>query len=169
MNEQQQTAKLLRFIEIGLVAITLVLAVYVIVEASGWPLQARLFPWAVSIPLLVLAAVQLVRSARAAVPGDAGASESLPAMEFSILNPEARKEVLRLSAWIVAFIVLILLFSVPWGLPLAVLLYLKLESREKWPLSLLLAGLTFAYLYLLFDQSLHIPWPKGLVTELLTR
>jgi hypothetical protein len=46
------------------------------------------------------------------------------------------------------------------------LAYLKVESRERWPLAIALSAATFAYLYAVFDQVLHVPWPPGLITSL---
>jgi hypothetical protein len=67
-------------------------------------------------------------------------------------------------------IVFIMVFGLLIGLPLAMLLYLKLESREKWTLSLALSVSTLAYMYLLFDCGLHMAWPNSIVpTEFVPR
>ena len=163
----QRAARILRYLEIGLAAVVVGLAAYVIAQASGWELQARLFPWVVSFPLLALAGVQLLLTVRSAPLETAAADEASPADDLGLWNPQARRELLRLGFWIAIFMLCITLLSFPFGLPLAVLLYLKIESGERWPLSVLLAGSTFAYLYLLFDLGLHVPWPEGLLTALL--
>jgi hypothetical protein len=80
-------------------------------------------------------------------------------------NPVARRETARLIGWLAAFLVLIGLFSFLIGLPLAMLAYLKVESHEKWPLAIGLSVATLAYLYFIFDQVLHVPWPPGLITS----
>ena len=157
---------MIRYLEIAFAALVAALAGYVIYEASAWDLQARLFPWVVGFPLLALALVQLVLTIRARPTlVEGGAASEAEAIGF--WNPAARRETLRLVAWIAAFLLCIALFSFPIGLPLAMLLYLKVESKESWRLSLVLAGATFAYMYLLFDLALHLAWPEGIVTGLL--
>jgi hypothetical protein len=126
----------------GLVLVMLISG-YVVFAASAWQLQARLFPWVVAFPLLALSAVRLVLSVRALSMATATSSpEPSPADELALWNPVARRETARLIAWLAAFLVLIGLFSFLIGMPLAVLLYLKIESRERWPLALGLAAAT---------------------------
>jgi hypothetical protein len=151
-----------RYVEIASLALVMAISGYVLYAASAWQLQARLFPWVVAVPLLALSAARLVMTLRS--PSTA-VSTSSSAEELGLWNPLARRETGRLVAWLAAFLVLIGLFSFLIGLPLAMLAYLKIESREKWPLTIALAAATFAYLYAVFDQVLHVPWPPGLITS----
>jgi hypothetical protein len=151
--------------EMGLVTFIGLLAIYVAVTAASWDLQARLFPWVISIPVIGLAAAQMFNTVKSHGTTAAEKEQSEKADEFGIWQPQVRREVGLLAAWIGLFLVCIFLFSIPWGLPIATLLYLKIESKDRWWLCLLLAGLTWAYLYLLFDQGLHLPWPEGLISE----
>lgn len=156
---------MIRWLEVGFTLFIMLVAGYVILEASAWQLQARLFPWVVGFPLLALSGVYLVRTLRtrpAEVPG-----ESL-AQAIGFWNPTARRETLRLVAWIGVFLVCITLFSMILGISLGLLLYLKLESKERWPLSVGLAATSFAYMYLLFDVAMHVAWPEGVVSSLLS-
>ena len=154
---------MIRYLEIAALAAVMVISVYVIITASAWQLQARLFPWVVGFPLLALSATRLVYAVRSlgTAPAETSASD-----ELGMWNPVARRETARLIAWLAAFLILIGLFSFLIGLPLAMLAYLKLESREKWPLAIALSAATFAYLYVVFDQVLHVPWPPGFITSL---
>jgi hypothetical protein len=45
--------------------------------------------------------------------------------------------------------------------PLIVFLYLKVQSRESWLLSVTLAVFAWLFFYGLFDRLLHIPFPDG--------
>jgi Tripartite tricarboxylate transporter TctB family len=152
--------KAVRYLEIVSLALVMVISAYVVYEASAWQLQAKLFPWVVAFPLLALSAVRLAMTVRSAP-----ALESSAAAELGMWNPVARRETGRLVAWLAAFLVLIGLFSFLVGLPVAMLAYLKVESREKWPLAIGLSVATLAYLYFIFDQVLHVPWPPGLITS----
>jgi putative tricarboxylic transport membrane protein len=153
-----------RYGEVAALALVMVISMYVVFEASAWQLQAKLFPWVVAFPLLALSAVRLVMTLRSA-PTSAGPGNSATA-DLGLGNPVARRETSRLIGWLVAFLVLIGLFSFLIGLPLAMLGYLKIESRERWPLAIGLSLATFAYLYAIFDQVLHVPWPEGLISSL---
>lgn len=159
---------MIRYAESAFVVLLVGVAAYVIVGASGWSLQTRLFPWVVGFPFLGLALAQLVVTLRARPTASAEGPEASAADALAFWNPAARKEAIRLICWIGVFLLSIALLSIPAGLPLGMLLYLKLESGEKWPLTLLLAGVTYAYLYLLFDYGLHIAWPDGIVTGFLS-
>jgi hypothetical protein len=153
----------MRYFEVASLAIVMAISGYVLYAASAWQLQARLFPWVVAAPLLALSATRLVITLRS--PSTA-VSTSSDAAELGLWNPLARRETGRLVGWLAAFLVLIWLFSFLIGLPLAMLAYLKLESREKWPLTIGLSLATFGYLYAVFDQVLHVPWPPGLISSL---
>jgi hypothetical protein len=152
-----------RYGEGAALLVVMLISLYVVYAASAWQLQAKLFPWVVAFPLLALSAVRLVFTLRSA-PASAGEDHSAAA-ELGLVNPVARRETGRLVGWLAAFLVLIGLFSFLIGLPLAMLAYLKVESREKWPLAIALSVATFAYLYAIFDQVLHVPWPPGLITS----
>jgi Tripartite tricarboxylate transporter TctB family len=150
-----------RYLEVGSMGLVMLISAYVIYEASAWQLQAKLFPWVVAFPLLALSGVRLVITMRSA---PVAGPESAAAAELGMWNPVARRETGRLIAWLAAFLMLIGLFSFLIGLPIAMLAYLKVESREKWPLAIGLSLATLAYLYFIFDQVLHVPWPPGLIT-----
>jgi Tripartite tricarboxylate transporter TctB family len=154
--------KSIRSLEIASLALVMVISAYVIYAASAWQLQAKLFPWVVAFPLLALSAVRLAITLRSA---PVAASESSAVADLGLWNAVARRETGRLVAWLAAFLVLIGLFSFLIGLPLAMLAYLKVESRERWWLAVALSLATFAYLFAIFDQVLHVPWPSGLITS----
>jgi hypothetical protein len=40
--------------------------------------------------------------------------------------------------------------------------FMRLEGRESWKLSLILAACVTALIYGIFDQIIHIPWPSSL-------
>jgi hypothetical protein len=151
-----------QYLEISFTALVVVIAAGVSLMAAGWPIQARLFPTVVALPLLALALVQLgvaIRS-RAGVEGSPAEADDL-----GLWNQAARRLSLRLASWIVAFVVCVMLFSFPLGLSIGLFLYLRLESRERWRICFLLAGITFGYMYFVFGKGLHLPWPEGLVTQ----
>lgn len=160
---------MIRYLELGFSALVVLFAAYAIYEAVPWQPQAKLFPWVIGAPLLALAALQVYISLRSS-PADTPAQETTLADEIGPWNPTARNETLRLVFWTASMLISIMVFGLLIGMPLAMLLYLRFQSREKWPLGLALAGSTLAYMYLLFDCGLHMPWPDSLVpTEFIPR
>jgi putative tricarboxylic transport membrane protein len=148
------------WIEVGFAGLVILMAGGVLASASGWAIQARLFPTVVAVPLLVLGVVQLAASLRQPAAAATGEAEDL-----GLWHAEARSGTLRLALWLAVFLACIALASFPLGLPLGIFLYLRFESRESWLRCLLLAAITFGYMELVFDRGLHLPWPEGLLTR----
>jgi hypothetical protein len=159
---------MVRYLELAFCALIVACGVYVVAEASGWGLQARLFPWVIGIPLVTLAVLQFFFTLRSNAAVPVVGQDTTEAEQIGFWNPDARRETLRLGAWVATFLVGIALFDFPIGVPLGMFLYLKLESKETWWLSLLLAVGTWGYMHLLFDMMLHVAWPGGLLTDLIT-
>lgn len=152
---------IVHYVELSFLGLVIVLAASVLIAASGWEIEARLFPTVVALPLLALGVAQLAVTLRARrVSTPAGDVDDL-----GLWNAGARTYTLRLALWVAVFLAAITLFSFPLGLPTGLFLYLRFESRESWLRCLLLAAITFGYMYLVFDRGLHLPWPEGLVTR----
>jgi hypothetical protein len=143
---------------LGLVAV----AAYAVASARAWPLKAALFPLVMGIPLLVLAAVQLVLDLRRKA---AAADE--PVVDLarpSGVPPElARWRTLAIFAWMAGFIALVMLFGFPLAVPLFTCGYLALQGGVGWGLSLALAAAAWAFFHGLFERLLRLPFEPGLV------
>ena len=137
--------------------------VWAVWEGRNWPPQARLFPWVVGIPMAVLALVQAVLDLR-------GGERRMSGFESDItegLEPaEARKRIALILGWIVGFYALIVFLGFPLAVPLGVFLYLKVGSRESWPLSILVTAGVVAVFFGLFIYVLNMPFPTGLLPAL---
>jgi hypothetical protein len=124
------------------------LAAFACYHALSWPPKAALFPLVMGIPLLVLAVAQLIVDVRQ--PPAAG---------------DGWRRSLVVFAWMAVFIVLVLLAGFPVAVPVFVLAYLLLESRERWGLSLALAAGAWGFFHLLFERLLHFPFDAGLIRD----
>jgi hypothetical protein len=124
-------------------------AAYAVLTALRWPAKAALFPLVMGIPLLVLALVQMVIDLRA------------PAAREDA--PGAGHAAVTVLAWMGAFITLVLLLGFPLAVPLFIFGYLTITGRERWLLSLVLAGIAWGAFYLLFQRLLHFPFEAGLL------
>ncbi len=143
---------------IGLALAVMAVAAFGVYGALGWPLKAKLFPLVIAIPLFFLA------SAEAAWTMFGRATKS-DAVDFQMSDHLPRAQVLRrtllAAGWILGFFALILLLGFKVAVPLFVLLYLRLQGREGWVLSLAFAFGLWAFFYGLFDYLLHLPFPAG--------
>ena len=137
-------------------------AAYAINSALHWPFKAALFPMSVSIPLLILAAVQLFQLLFGKAETAYGAAVDL---DFSSdVPPEIeRRRVLVTFAWIVGFIAAVYLIGFPLSVPVFMLLYLRYQSDLGWVPSIGLAAITWAMFYGLFEWMVHIQFEPGVI------
>lgn len=136
------------------------LAAWGIVQSLRWPLTAALFPLVISVPLFLLAAVEL---GLALFGGEAPADDSAVDLVLSEdVEPRlARQRTLVTFAWIAAFFALIVLAGFLVAIPAFVLLYLRLQAKESWRLSVALAAVAWGFIYGVFVRLLHIPFLEG--------
>jgi len=130
--------------------------------AKDWRLQARLYPWAIGIPMLVLALVQVVLDLKGFVAKQ-GRNDAPVDFRFAErADPVlARRRAIKIFSWIVAYIGSIWLIGFFYSVPLLVFLYLKVQSGERWPLSIALTAGAWIFFWALFVRLLHLPFPDG--------
>lgn len=135
---------------------------YAVYLAWGWTFKARLFPLSVSIPLIVLAATQLLLDLFGKAETANGPSVEL---EFGAeVPPEvARRRVIAILLWIGGFILLVFLLGFPVAVPVFMLSYLGLQSRAGWWQSITLTAAAWGFFYGLFQRLLYLPFEAGLV------
>ena len=133
-----------------------------IVLARSWVFKAALFPLSVSVPLLVLATIQLLVVIFGNPETTGGAEMDI---DFSTdVAPElARRRVLGIFAWIVGFIVMVYFFGFPWTVPLFIFLYLKFQTGVSWLSSIVAAAITWFCFHLLFQSLIHIAFEDGAI------
>ena len=139
----------------------LLLFVYAVWEASEWGLRARLFPWSVAIPGVVLAILQLNLD----FTGLFKRRAPIVSKEDTETTTLEVRRTLDIVGWIVGLFMAIWLVGFSWAVPLGTFLYLKVGAREKWPISLVLTLLAWGSFYVVFVYYLHVPFPDGLIFE----
>lgn len=141
-------------------------AAYAIRAASGWTFKAQLFPLTVGIPLLTLAAVQLLMELLGKAESAGGPAVDL---EFSAdVPPEvARRRVIGAFLWVAGFILLVYLLGFPLAVPIFMFSYLSTQSRVGFLLSLGLTVATWLFFYGLFQRLIHLSFEDGLIQTLL--
>lgn len=146
----------------AVVAVLLALALY---QSRNFGFRAGLFPWAIGIPTLFLALVQLGKDAI----GREKTRGALAAWEAAVSVPPAvaARRTVSMLIWIVGFFIAIWLLGFTYSIPVAMLLYLKLAGKENWLTTLAVTFFTWLFVYGLFDRALSIPFPEGLLLTLI--
>jgi putative tricarboxylic transport membrane protein len=146
----------------GCVIILLALALW---QSRNFGVRAGLFPWVIGTPTLLLALFQLAKDLRGHKMVSRPAFEGEGAVEVS---PEvATRRTLTILGWTVGFFVAIWLLGFSYAVPLTMILYLKFAGREKWPITAIMTFCTWGFFYLLFERMLSVPFPDGLIFDLL--
>jgi len=143
-----------------LIIIFFVVFVY---EAIDWRLQARLYPWAVGIPMLVLSVVHMIWELKGKNKPSSQPSAAPVDFQFTRgTDPAlARRRAINIFSWIFGFFAGIWLFGFKITIPAFVFLYLKAQGREGWVRSAILTLVAWAFFYGLFTHLLHLPFPDG--------
>ena len=133
---------------------------YAFYASWGWPYRTALFPRLISVPLVVLGALETLLCLYGAEKQREGAAVDF---EFSAdVDPiTARNRTLSLFLWILGFFGLIFLVGFPLAVSLFVFLYLKVVGKERWGLTLLVTAFSWLFMQGLFDWLLHIPSAPG--------
>jgi hypothetical protein len=135
-------------------------------EAKEWRLQARLYPWAIGIPMIVLCIIHIFHGFKGEKkPAQAPAGNAPVDFQFTQgIDPAvARRRAINAFCWIFALFIGIYLFGFSISIPAFVFLYLKIQSREPWGISLALTAGAWLIFWGLFDRLLHLPFPEGLI------
>lgn len=125
-------------------------------------MQARLYPWAIGIPMVVLAFAQVILDMRGV---KAKQSDDATPMDFQFTKDvdagTAKKRAIIMFAWLLGFFFLIVFFGFPIGIPLMMFAYLKFQGNESWLLSTVLTVVAWLFFYGLFVKLLTLPFPEG--------
>ena len=129
--------------------------------------DTRLFPWAIGIPALALAVRQLLTDWRS--PGTnvepGGATRYAGVLDIpvdrSIPPEEMFRHTVRTAYWILTFACGIWFLGFLIAIPLFIFFYLIAEANAGKFSAAIVAGLTFLFVWALFDQLMHLAWPEA--------
>ena len=135
--------------------------------AQEWRMQARLYPWAIGIPMLILAGIQFILDLKGvkAKESDEGAPPTPMDFQFTKdIDPvTAKKRAIIMFSWLFGFFALIWLLGFPIAIPLMMFAYFKFQGAESWVLSISLTIIAWIFFYGLFVKLLTLPFPEGLI------
>jgi uncharacterized membrane protein YfcA len=129
--------------------------------------DTRLFPWAIGIPALALAVRQLVADWKGAgAKTEQEEQERYPGVldipvDRTISPEEMFRHTLRTAYWILTFAFGIWFLGFLIAIPVFIFFYLISEANAGKLSAAIVAGLTFLFVWALFDQLMHLAWPEA--------
>jgi len=129
--------------------------------------DTRLFPWAIGIPALALAVRQLLADWRSAgTNAESGEATRYAGVldipvDRSIPPEEIFRHTVRIAYWILIFACGIWFLGFLIAIPLFIFSYLISEAKAGKFIAAIIAGLTFVFVWALFDQLMHLAWPEA--------
>ncbi|HLC25794.1 MAG TPA: tripartite tricarboxylate transporter TctB family protein [bacterium] len=140
---------------------------WAVLSTRGWGYKASIFPLFIGIPALGMGILQLIfdltEGKRKAKEGPSSDLE----FEKEVDPATARKRAFITIAWIVGFLIGIEVLGIYISSILFVFLYLKVQSSERWPISVAMTVFSGLFIYGLFDRLLHVPFPAGVLIDLI--
>ena len=133
---------------------------YGVVAATAWPWKAALFPLVIGVPLFCLAAAEALWT----LFGSAACAAHATDFELAIGDDSWRRTVVAIG-WMLGFFAAIVLLGFPIAVPLFMVLYLKMQGREAWLLTIAMTLAVWGVFYGLFVYLLHLPFPSGWLFE----
>ena len=132
-------------------------------QAKDWRLQARLYPWVIGIPMVILAIIQVIFDLKGV---EHKADDAAP-VDFQItqtVDPVvARRRAINIFSWFFGFFAAIWLVGFSIAIALMVFGYLKIQSNEKWTISIVLTIVAWVCFWGLFVKLLNLPFPDGMI------
>ena len=141
------------------------IAVWVLISAARWPFKTAFFPVMIGVFLFFGGAADLLLS----LFEKEKAGKNQTAVDFQLsedVDPAlATRRTLLAFGWVLGFFVLILLVGFTLSVPLLVFLFLKVQAREKWGITLFLTASSLVFFFGLFVWMLNIPFAEGWIVE----
>lgn len=137
------------------------IAAWAVWDARMWDLKARLFPWVVGIPLVTIGGVYVILQLGGWIK-DTRAEMELAGIGVDVDPATIRRRSLEFVAWLLIFVGGVWLLGFVWGAPALNIAYMKLVGREKWGITLILAGVLAVSMWLM-RYVLQVPFHDGIV------
>jgi hypothetical protein len=144
--------------------IFLIFFIVFVYQAQDWRLQARLYPWAIGIPMVILAIIQVILDLKGVERKQRDDAAPVDFQFTQTVEPKlAKRRAIIMFCWFFGFFFGIWLLGFPITIPLMVFSYLKIQSNEKWTISIILTVMAWVFFYFLFVRLLNLPFPDGLI------
>jgi hypothetical protein len=131
--------------------------------ALSWPPRARIFPFAIFGPILIVTIANFVKDLRRQ-PWTETINQTIA--EANLNEASFRKRTSDILLWIGFFFLALWLLGFPLGIPLATFIYLKFAAREGWLTSVLVTVGAWAFIVGVFGHLLDFVFPNPAVLDL---
>jgi TctA family transporter len=136
-------------------------------QSRNFGYRAGLFPWVIGTPTLVLAIGQLVRDLYGRKKEKiAGLAESVET-HIDIAPELIRQRTIAILCWTIGFFIAIWLIGFSYAVPLTIFLYLRFAGKESWLITIAVTFCSWLFYWSLFERLLNVPFPEGLLFELI--
>ena len=133
-------------------------------QAHDWRMQARLYPFAIGIPMIILALIQVILDLKGYEPKQADDAAPVDIQRTLTVAPEvAFKRTINTFGWFLGFFAGIWLVGFSITIPVMVFSYMYFHGKEKLMLSATLTAIAFVFFWMLFVRLLNLPFPDGQV------
>lgn len=143
---------------------TLIFFCVFVYQAQEWRMQARLYPWAIGIPMIILAIIQVIFDLKGI---ESKADDSAAPVDFQMsknIEPEvAFKRTVNIFSWFIGFFLSCWLVGFTITIPAVVFSYMYFQGKEKLALAATLTVVAFIFFYMLFVRLLNLPFPDGAI------
>jgi hypothetical protein len=152
---------------VAIIAIT----VAMLAQATNWAFSARIGPQTVGAVLLIAATLSLLHTvtARGKDHGNVrdtsyrGIYMDLGSQHDGLPNSVVGVRAAQFFVWLVVFVISMSVIGLIPSIPVFMLMFLRLQGREPWRLSLPYAAAMTLFVYVLFDRGIHVFWPNSLL------
>jgi len=132
-------------------------------ESKRFSLKAGLFPWTIGFSLLALSSVQFSKELMG--KGGGGGIDHLAEVSTGLPRKVVNRRTAAILGWIIGLALTIWLVGFSLAGVLCTFIYLKIGSRERWPITLILTAIVWVIIEGMFHHLLHIPFPPGKLFE----
>ena len=132
-------------------------------QAHEWRMQARLYPWAIGIPMILLAIIQVIFDLKG-VESKQNDAAPVDIQLGQNVDPEvAFKRTVNIFCWFFGFFLGCWLIGFTYTIPIIVFSYMYFHGKEKLWLAGTLTIIAFVFYYSLFVRLLNLPFPDGMI------
>lgn len=126
-------------------------------------MQARLYPWAIGIPMIFLAILQVIFDLKGVESKQNDAAPVDIQLGKNIDPQVAFKRTINIFSWLFGFFLGCWLIGFSLTIPIMVFSYMYFQGKEKLWLAATLTIIAFFFYYSLFVRLLTLPFPDGLI------
>jgi hypothetical protein len=131
--------------------------------AMSWPQRARVFPFAIFGPLLIVTILNFLKDLKRR-PWTENITQTIA--EANLDESSFHKRTREILVWILGFFVALWLLGFPLGIPLATFLYLRLAVSENWMTAVAVTAGTWLFIVGVFGHFLDFVFPDPALLSL---